>query len=85
MLLLASAPAVAGGEGKAAPKPELDRPAGDNKPGDRNALCVYVDRDQNAPSQRGDCVADHDQVAQRPVEKTPPGAPGGEPQPSVAR
>ena len=83
MLLLLVAPAYAGGEGKAAPKPELQRPTSDHKAGDGKAVCVYADRDQNAPSQRGDCVADHDQVAERPVEKTPPGGPGGDATPSV--
>lgn len=78
LLVLGATPAVAGGDAKAAPKPELDRPTSERKPGDGKAVCVYVDRDQNAPSQRGDCVADHDQVAQRPVEKTPPGGPGGD-------
>lgn len=86
MLLVLVAPVYAG-DGKAAPKPELQRRevASEHKPGDGKAVCVYVDRDQNAPSQRGDCVADHDQVAQRPVEKTPPGGPGGDATPSVVR
>jgi len=82
MLLVLVAPAYAG-DSKSAPKPELQRPASDHKPADGKAVCVYADRDQNAPSERGDCVADHDQVAQRPVEKTPPGGPGGDATPSV--
>ena len=85
MVLVLGTPAFAGGEGKAAPKPELERPATDRKPADGKAVCGYLDRDQNAPSQRVDCIADHDQVAQRPVEKTPPGGPGGDATPSVAR
>jgi len=83
MLLVLVAPAYAGGESKAAPKPELQRPGSDRKPADGKAVCVYADRDQNAPSERGDCVGEHDQVAQRPVEKTPPGGPGGDATPSV--
>ena len=82
MLLVLVAPAYAG-DNKRAPKPELQRPASERKPADGKAVCVYADRDQNAPSQRGDCVADHDQVAQRPVEKTPPGGPGGDATPSA--
>ena len=82
MLLVLVAPVYAG-DGKAAPKPELQRPASDHKPADGKAVCVYADRDQNAPSQRGDCIADHDQVAQAPVEKTPPGGPGSDATPSL--
>lgn len=82
MLLALAAPAYAG-DSKAAPKPELQRPASEHKAPDGKAVCVYADRDQNAPSERGDCVADHDQVAQRPVEKSPPGGPGGDATPSV--
>jgi hypothetical protein len=83
MLLVLAAPAYAGGESKPAPKPELQRPESERKPTDGKAVCVYADRDQNAPSERGDCVADHDQVAQRPAEKTPPGGPGGDATPSA--
>ncbi len=84
MVLLLGTAAYAG-DAKAPPKPELERPASERKPADGKAVCVYTDRDQNAPSQRGDCVADHDQVAQRPVEKTPPGGQGGDATPSSAR
>jgi hypothetical protein len=68
--------------GEAAPKSDLDRPTASPKPVDGKALCTYINPDQNATSQRGDCVAERDPAPQRPVEKTPPAPPGNDAAPS---
>ncbi len=71
--------------GESAPKPELERPAPspDKKPAENKAVCTYVDRDQNAPSERVDCIAGRDPAPQRPVEKSPPNPPGNDATPSA--
>ena len=66
-----------------APKPELERPAQSPKPADGKALCTYVNADQNAPSERGDCIAEREPMPQRPTEKTPPGPPANDATPSA--
>jgi len=66
----------------AAPNPELGRPTTNPKPVDGKSLCTYVSPDPNAPSERVDCVAERDPAPAQPIEKTPPGAPGGGSQPS---
>jgi len=70
------------GSSDGAPKPDLERPAASPKPVDGKSLCTYVSPDQNAPSERGDCVADREPMPQRPVEKSPPGPLGGDATPS---
>lgn len=83
-LLILTAPAFAGGDSpRSAPKADLDRPAAPTKPVDGKSLCTYVSPDQNAPSERTDCVADRQPMPQRPVEKTPPGGPGNDATPSA--
>ena len=83
-LLILTAPAFAGGDApRSAPKADLDRPTAPTKPVDGKALCTYVSPDQNAPSERADCVADRQPMPQRPVEKTPPGGPGNDATPSA--
>ena len=68
-----------------APKPSLDRPAtAPAKPIDGKSLCTYVNPDQNAPSDRTDCIAGREPTPQRPTEKTPPGPPGNDAMPSSA-
>jgi hypothetical protein len=67
---------------ESAPKPDLERPATTAKPVDGKTLCTYVSADPNAPSQRGDCVAEREPVEQRPAEKSPPGGPGNDSTPS---
>jgi hypothetical protein len=79
LILLAASPAVAGSD---APKADLARPTATAKPVDGKALCAYVSPDQNAPSQRADCVAEREPAPQRPVEKTPPAGPGNDATPS---
>jgi hypothetical protein len=65
-----------------APKADLDRPAQSPKAVDGKALCTYVNADQNAPSERGDCIAEREPMPQRPTEKTPPGPPSNDATPS---
>ena len=60
---------------EAAPKTELERKAPAGKPVDGASLCTYVNADQNAPSERRDCIAGREPEPQRPVEKTPPHGP----------
>ena len=93
-LLALSAPVHAGSEppattrpprADAAPKADLDRPKTEPKPVDGKALCTYVNADQNAPSQRGDCVAEREPVEQRPPDKSPPGGPGNDSTPSYGQ
>jgi hypothetical protein len=83
MLMVAPAAVRAGDAPAKAPKPELERPATDRKPVDGKQVCGLVDRDPNAPSQRGDCVTEREPIAQRPVEKSPPGGPGNDATPSI--
>ena len=83
LLLTLAAPAFAGDASKAAPKADLERPAAAGKPADGKALCTYVSPDQNAPSDRAGCVANNEPMPEHPVEKTPPGAPGSDSQPSA--
>lgn len=63
-------------------KPELERPAAGSKPVDGKTLCAYISPDQNAPSERQDCIADREPLPQRPTEKTPPGPPANDTVPS---
>jgi hypothetical protein len=79
IVLALAAPALAGSD---APKADLARPTTTAKPVDGRALCAYVSPDQNAPSQRTDCVAEREPAPQRPVEKTPPAGPGNDAAPS---
>ncbi len=76
-------PAPRAPRSETAPKPDLDRPAPSPKPVDGKSLCTYVSADPNAPSQRGDCVADREPMPDRPVEKSPPGGPGNDATPSA--
>lgn len=91
-LLALAAPVKAGVEPPAttrppradsAPKADLDRPTTAPKPVDGKTLCTYVNADPNAPSQRGDCVAEREPVEQRPPDKSPPGGPGNDATPSA--
>ena len=92
LVLAVSLPAIAGNEPTAttrpartesAPKSDLERPTTTSKPVDGKALCTYVNPDQNAPSERGDCVAEREPVQQRPTEKAPPVGPNNDATPSV--
>jgi hypothetical protein len=87
LVLALSVPAIAGNEPPAttrpartesAPKTDMDRPNTTAKPVDGKALCTLVNPDQNAPSERGDCVAEREPVQQRPSEKSPPAGPNND-------
>jgi hypothetical protein len=83
LTLALATPALAGDAPRSAPKADLDRPAATAKPVDGKALCTYVSPDQNAPSDRTGCVATNEPMPEHPVEKTPPGGPGTDSQPSA--
>ena len=92
LVLALSVPAVAGNEPpvatrpartESAPKTDLERPPTTAKPVDGKALCTFVNPDQNAPSERGDCVAEREPVQQRPTDKSPPAGPGNDATPSA--
>ncbi len=90
VVLVLAVPASAGNEPaprpsrtETAPKPELDRAPNTTKPVDGKALCTYVNPDPNAPSERGDCVAEREPVQARPPDKSPPVAPGNDSMPSA--
>lgn|SRR5512143_2084356 len=92
VILALSVPAVAGTEAptttrparsESAPKTDMERPSTPAKPVDGKTLCTYVNPDQNAPSERGDCVAEREPVQQRPTDKSPPAGPGNDATPSA--
>jgi len=79
----ATAPAPRPARTESAPKTDMDRPTTTAKPVDGKTLCTFVNPDQNAPSERGDCVAEREPVQQRPADKSPPAGPNNDATPSA--